>query len=248
MNCILEDKPQSLIAHVGINNLTNDVNFLNKTVNKTKKKPANTVISFSIIIIRKDRRNLEKSHADTNSRLKNFCKQKNIGLIDDENLKENQLGIKKLHLNRKGNILFAKNLLKFIEDNWNFRSETDIFKEENGASDDSTVLQSDVKKSLKNIRTSNNNKLIFGHLNVNSLRNKFDILSEQTKCSIDIFMVSETKLDDSFPEGQLLIKGFHSPFKFDRNKNGGRIMLYVREDIPANLLNHDFPSAESVFI
>ena len=117
MNCIIEDKPQSLIAHVGINNLTNDVNLLNKTVNKTKKKPANTVISFSIIIIRKDRRNLEKSHADTNSRLKNFCKQKNIRLIDDENLKENQLGIKKLHLNRKGNILFAKNLLKFIEDN-----------------------------------------------------------------------------------------------------------------------------------
>ena len=90
--------------------------------------------------------------------------------------------------------------------------------------------------------------MIFGHLNVNSLRNKFDIFSELIKGSIDIFMVSETKLDDSFSEGQLLIKGFHSPFRFDRNKNGGRIMLYVREDIPANLLSHDFPSAESFFI
>ena len=61
-------------------------------------------------------------------------------------------------------------------------------------------------------------------------------------------MVSETKLDDNFPEGQFLIKGFHSPFRFDRNRNGGGIMLYVREDIPANLLSHDFPSAESFFI
>ena len=66
-------------------------------------------------------------------------------------MKENYLGIKKLHLNRKGNTLFAKNLLNFIEGNWNFWSEGDVFKEENGASDDSTVLQSDVKKSLKNI-------------------------------------------------------------------------------------------------
>ena len=54
-------------------------------------------------------------------------------------------------------------------------------------------------------------------------------------------MVSETKLDDSFPEDQFLIYSFHSPFRFDRKKNGGGIMLYVREDIPAKLLSHDFP-------
>ena len=45
-----------------------------------------------------------------------------------------------------------------------------------------------------------------------------------------------------------LIKGFHSLFRFDRNRSGGGIMLYVREDIPAKLLSHNFPSAESFFI
>ena len=94
-------------------------------------------------------------------------------------MKENHLGTKKLHLNTKGNTLFAKNLLNFTEGNWNFRSGRDVFKEENGAPYDSTVLQSDVKKSLKNIRISNIGKLIFGHLNVNAQRNKYDILSEQ---------------------------------------------------------------------
>ena len=69
---------------------------------------------------------------------------------------------------------------------------------EEDVSDDSTILHSDVKKSLKNIRNTNINKLILGHLNINSLRNKFDILSEQVKGSIDIFMVSETKLDNRF--------------------------------------------------
>ena len=60
----------------------------------------------------------------------------------------------------------------------------------NIASNDPIVSQSDVKKALKDIRISNMNKLIFGHLNINSLRNKFDLFSEQVKGSIDILMVS----------------------------------------------------------
>ena len=56
-------------------------------------------------------------------------------------------------------------------------------------SNDPTVSQSDLK-DIKDIRISNLNKLIFGHLNINSLRNKFDLFSEQVKGSIDILMVS----------------------------------------------------------
>ena len=104
------------------------------------------------------------------------------------------------------------------------------------------------KKALKDIRVSNMNKLIFGLLNINSLRNKFDLFSEQVNGSIYILMVAETKLDDSFPEAQFLIEGFHSPFKFDRNINGGGIMLYVQKDIPTKLLIHDFPGVESFFV
>ena len=80
------------------------------------------------------------------------------------------------------------------------------------------------------------------------MRNKFDFLCEQIKGSIDIFMISESKLDESFPQGQFLIDGFHTPFRFDRNKNGGRILLFVREDIPAKVLSHDFPSTENFFV
>ena len=116
-----------------------------------------------------------------------------------------------------------------------------MFSEENCVSNYSAFSQSDAKKALKNIRISNMNKLIFGHLHINSLRNKFELLSKQVKGSIDILMVCETKLDDSFPEGQFLIEGFHSPFRFDRSRNGGEIMLYVREDIPLNYLVMTFP-------
>ena len=106
---------------------------------------------------------------------------------------------------------------------------------------------SDAKKAFRNVRISNINRLIFGHLNFNSLRNKFDLLCEQIKGSIDI-VISETKLDESFPQGQFLIDGFHSPFRFDRNKSSGGILLYVREDIPTKILSHVFPSAEKLFV
>ena len=78
-------------------------------------KQRNTVISFSNIIILKDKKNLEKLRADTTSRLKNYCFQKNLRLINHDNITENHLGVKKLHLTRMGNSVFAKNLLNFIE-------------------------------------------------------------------------------------------------------------------------------------
>ena len=179
--------------------------------------------------------------ADTNSPLKNCCKQKNP--------KEEHLGIKKLPLNRKGNTVFARNLLHFIEGDGFLNPSGDTCNEVENVSNTATNMFSDAKKAFRNARISNINRLIFGHLNINSLRNKFEnLLCEQIKGSIDIFMISETKLDGSFPQGQFLIDGFHSPFRFDRNKSGGGILLYVQEVIPTEILSHDFPSAESFFV
>ena len=117
---VLKGKPESLIIDIGTNNLTNNINLLRNVkeiVNKAKKTSPDTVLRFSDIVFRKDKKNIEKMRADTNSRFKNFCKQKNIKLILNDKLKEEHLGIKKLHLKRKGNTVFARNLLNFIEGN-----------------------------------------------------------------------------------------------------------------------------------
>ena len=71
---VLNKKPASLIIHVGTNDLKNGINLLlnvKKIVNKTNKISPNIVLTFSSIIFRKDKKNLEKTRADTNSRLKN---------------------------------------------------------------------------------------------------------------------------------------------------------------------------------
>ena len=71
---------------------------------------------------------------------------------------------------------------------------------------------------LKSIRIRNLNKIVIGHLNINSLRNKFDFLVTQVKGYIDILMISETKLDESFPIGQFLIDGYSVPFRLEETK------------------------------
>ena len=74
---VLNKKPASLIVHVGTNDLTNDINLLSnvkKIVNKTNNTSPNTVLTFSNIIFQKDKKNLEKTREDTNSRLKNLCR------------------------------------------------------------------------------------------------------------------------------------------------------------------------------
>ena len=116
----LKAHPDTLIVHAGTNDLTNNINTLRsvkKLCEKARRISPDTKIVFSNIIYRKDRRNTDKQRIGTNSRLKNFCNQKNISLIDNGNIKEEHMGVKKLHLNKRGNSLFAKNLLGFIEQN-----------------------------------------------------------------------------------------------------------------------------------
>ena len=67
---------------------------------------------------------------------------------------------------------------------------------------------------------------------------------------IDVLVITETKLDDSFPTLQFLMKGFVEPFRLDRNRNGVGVMIFIRDDIPSRLLlKHDFPSdIEALYI
>ena len=51
-------------------------------------------------------------------------------------------------------------------------------------------------------------KTIIANLNITFMRKKFDQLSEIMKRHIVVLMISEFKLDKSFPNGQFLIEGY----------------------------------------
>ena len=57
----------------------------------------------------------------------------------------------------------------------------------------------DVKSRLKEMKAQSSDKLILVHLNINSIRNKFEVLKFIIDNNIDMFLISETKQDDSFP-------------------------------------------------
>ena len=72
------------------------------------------------------------------------------------------------------------------------------------------------------------------------------MLSDQIKGNIDVLLVSETKIDDSFPIGNFLIDGFSTPYRLDRNSNGAGLIL--REDIPSNLVEAEAKPIEGFYI
>ena len=75
------------------------------------------------------------------------------------------------------------------------------------------------------------------------------ILKPMLMHDLDIFMVTETKLDDSFPVSQFNVEGFSTPFRLDRNKNGGGIILYSRSYIIASkLTSFTYPNDIEAFL
>ena len=91
---------------------------------------------------------------------------------------------------------------------------------------------------LNTINIKNANRLILAQLNINSLRNKFDALTLIIKDKVDILVITETKLDDSFTDAQFSIVVFKAPVRLDRTASGGGIIVYIRDSIPSKFLGN----------
>lgn len=84
---------------------------------------------------------------------------------------------------------------------------------------------------MKNVK-----KVILAHLNINSLRNKKDLLADFIQKDIDIMCICETKRDETFTTAQFCLDGFRRSFRRDRNAFSGGLLIYVNENIPVKQL------------
>ena len=114
----------------------------------------------------------------------------------------------------------------------------------------SSEILADSFSNIEETRIEHINNAIIGNLNINSFPNKFDELKLLVNGMLDILIITETKLDDTFPVSQFHIDGFSKPYRLDRNRNGGGVIIYVREDIPSKILTkHVLPTdIEALFI
>ena len=103
---------------------------------------------------------------------------------------------------------------------------------------------------LNSLRTKNLDKPIIGQLNINFLEKKFEPLLKLVKDKIDILMVSETKIDDTYPLNQFNIDGYSQQFRLDRNRHGGGIIIYIRDHLPCKeIKSYNLPdNVEGMFI
>ena len=80
--------------------------------------------------------------------------------------------------------------------------------------DNSQILKDGILSSPKNP--------VIADLNLNSVKNKIDDLRILIRdIPLDYFVLSETKLDKSFPTAQFDIPGYEIRARKDRNKYGG---------------------------
>ena len=78
--------------------------------------------------------------------------------------------------------------------------------------------------NLKSLCIANLNRIIIAQININSIRNKFDALVSGIRGNVDILMISETKIDDSFPTRKFLVDGYTVLHRLDRNSIGEGIL------------------------
>ena len=88
---------------------------------------------------------------------------------------------------------------------------------------------------------------MLAYINISSIRCKFDRLVYGVKGIVDVLMITETKLDDSFQTMQFNTEAYYT-FTLDPNEYGGGILLYVRYDIPSKLISMKKATIEVFFI
>ncbi len=84
---------------------------------------------------------------------------------------------------------------------------------------------------IKHYYIQHRHNFIFAHINVNSIRHKFEPLKECLSHDVfDILSIQETKLDDSFPVNYFKVDKY-CMYRKDCKENEGGLLLYVRNDI-----------------
>ena len=93
---------------------------------------------------------------------------------------------------------------------------------------------------LSNVATSKGFRM--ANININSLLKLIDELRViLEKHPLDVLAINESKIDESISDYEIKIPGYVS-CKNDRNRNGGGVMVYIRECISFILRSELIPN------
>ena len=107
----LQKAPEQIKIPTGTNDTSNDTNYLENAKKIVKCK--DTKLSFSSVICRNDIKHIIFTIIITNYHVENYCKQQNLGFIDNGNIKKPDVGSKGLHLHECDSSKLAKKSVRF---------------------------------------------------------------------------------------------------------------------------------------
>ena len=170
----------------------------------------------------------------TISHLSKKFKDLSKSIVDNPNIVAFYLNGGGFHLNDKGLERLAINLKLTIckllhglepmndeHDKERLDESTSIFITYEFSTLDEVVKEEDAKSSLCNLKLRNLNSLIFGQININSIKNKLELLFSLVSNNIDVLLISETKVDNTFPVSQFCVPGYSVQYRLDSTGNGG---------------------------
>ena len=179
----LKNKPKRIIIHCGTNDLTNSTpqstaeNIL--SLAKSSQQENNTVLVSSIVP--------RKVHLDKKGKEVNviFLKKdatKWTWLISHGNIRTRyHCNYDGLHLNDEGATLFTENILSALN-KVTWPQSVKVNSSPKSFSDyDNLRAKGNAFMSTKSIKAKHPKNWFFGHLNVNSIRNKFDSIQKLIK-------------------------------------------------------------------
>ena len=201
---------------------------------------------ISRIVHRND--NLNDDASEFNKILRETCSKRNIGFIDNENINPTyNCNRSKLHLNKRATNLLTENILFSLYNEISDWHEGTVSKNSSCKSKPKPnkilpLLDDSIFPFLTKLRSEHPKNVLLGHLNTNSVRNKFELTNKLIRNNFDIFITTESKLDSSFPDSQFHVPGYGLFWK-DRNKNGGGLMCYINQDLTVKIVtSYKFPT------
>ena len=78
------------------------------------------------------------------------------------------------------------------------------------------ILNVILKMILKIFKNKNLHKIVVWQTNINPIRNKLDHLMAAVAGNIDILLITQTKIDSTFPAKQFYLNGCNVPYRNDR--------------------------------
>ena len=189
-----EQNLKNIILHCGtydINDDSDPENIAEEIVELAKSisKDCSSNVTVSGIVPRYGK--LNEKVRSVNRLLRIYCRNKNLRYVGHDNINPTKhLSRSGLHLNHLGTPILSANFLNVL----NSLDSEQLLKSKGSKNSDKNSGKSENLNEVTFLRQKFTKNLFIGHLDVNSVRNKFEALEFLIKDKFDVFLVSESKL------------------------------------------------------